>query len=313
MKLAFLAFLVAAPVTAPPPKMPPIRETQAPARSILFVGNSFTQGAFSPVQQYRADAVTDLNGTGIGGVPALFKTFAEQAGIDWSVALETQGGSTLAFHHDERRDRLHGRYDVVVLQEYSTLDPARPGDPASYDMNARRLARLVTGLNPTVEVLLMATWSRADQVYRSGTPWSGKPIEEMATELRAAANAIDRSSPEVDGVIPVGEAWNRAMRSGFADANPYDGVSAGQVSLWASDHYHGSVYGSYLQALTVFGRVTGIDPLTLGAGERAAAELGISKARVTRMQAIASAQLAAERRTTGRVRTAPPARAEQSR
>ena len=40
------------------------------ATSILFIGNSFTYGALASVQTYGADTVTDLNGTGIGGVPA---------------------------------------------------------------------------------------------------------------------------------------------------------------------------------------------------------------------------------------------------
>src|ERR1700752_4997353 len=43
------------------------------AETILFVGNSFTFGAETPlVQGYRPDTVTDLNHEGIGGVPALF-------------------------------------------------------------------------------------------------------------------------------------------------------------------------------------------------------------------------------------------------
>ncbi len=56
----------------------------APAqpRSILFVGNSFTFGAGSPVRAYRPDLVTDLNHEGIGGVPALFRTFADETGQD---------------------------------------------------------------------------------------------------------------------------------------------------------------------------------------------------------------------------------------
>ena len=43
------------------------------AKSILFVGNSFTYGELSPVKTYNANTVTDLNKTGVGGVPALFK------------------------------------------------------------------------------------------------------------------------------------------------------------------------------------------------------------------------------------------------
>lgn len=60
--------------------------TPVSAESILFVGNSFTFGAHSPVMRYRPDVVRDLNKEGIGGVPALFKTFAEQAGLDWTVS-----------------------------------------------------------------------------------------------------------------------------------------------------------------------------------------------------------------------------------
>ena len=52
-----------------------------PSRSILFVGNSFTFGADSDAMTYRKDSVTDLNGDGMGGVPALFKRFADQAGL----------------------------------------------------------------------------------------------------------------------------------------------------------------------------------------------------------------------------------------
>ena len=46
---------------------------------VTFVGNSFTQGAHSAARNWGADMVTDLNGAGYGGVPALFKLFAEQA------------------------------------------------------------------------------------------------------------------------------------------------------------------------------------------------------------------------------------------
>ena len=38
------------------------------ATKILFVGNSFTFGAHSPVHHMGAHRVTDLNGTGVGGV-----------------------------------------------------------------------------------------------------------------------------------------------------------------------------------------------------------------------------------------------------
>ena len=48
--------------------------TPAPAlaRTILFVGNSFTFDANSPVRRYHPERVADLNDEGTGGVPALF-------------------------------------------------------------------------------------------------------------------------------------------------------------------------------------------------------------------------------------------------
>lgn len=65
------------------------------ATSILFIGNSFTYGALASVQTFRGNTVTDLVGTSIGGVPALFKAFTQQAGLDYDVFLETQPGSNL--------------------------------------------------------------------------------------------------------------------------------------------------------------------------------------------------------------------------
>jgi hypothetical protein len=44
--------------------------------ALLFIGNSFTFAAGSPVQRWRAGLVNDLNHEGIGGVPALFASGA---------------------------------------------------------------------------------------------------------------------------------------------------------------------------------------------------------------------------------------------
>ncbi len=70
--------------------------------SVLFIGNSFTFGSGSAVRFYRADTVTDLNNLGIGGVPALFKSFTQQAGLDYDVYVETEPGSGLDFHLENR-------------------------------------------------------------------------------------------------------------------------------------------------------------------------------------------------------------------
>jgi hypothetical protein len=262
-------------------------EPRAAARTILFIGNSFTQGAHSAARNWRAGSVTDLNNAGYGGVPALFKLFTEQVGLDYHVSLETQGGKSLGFHYDERRQRFDRAWDVVVLQEFSTLDRDRPGDPGNYMRDVDRLARLFKARNPAVDIRLMASWTRADQTYTPKGRWYGKPVTAMAYDLRAAADKVRASNPAIADILPVGQAWNRALMEGVADPNPYDGIGYGQLDLWAYDHYHASVAGYYLSALVTFGAVTGRDPTTLGPDEKGADELGLSNAQAAALQRVA--------------------------
>lgn len=266
----------------------------AKARNILFVGNSFTFGANSPVRRYRPDQVTDLNREGIGGVPALFRTFAEEAGLDWTVSLETSPGKDLAFHLANKRALIDRSWDVVILQGYSTLDAERPGDPGRHVAAARALADLFHKRNPKAQVDLVSTWSRADLTYKPGGHWYGQPIPRMADDLDAASRKALADAPGLHKIVPVGSAWNRAMRDGLADPNPYDGLAFGQVSLWSWDQYHASAEGYYLEALMVFGTVTGIDPRTLDGKERAADDLGIDPKLATKLRAIAAAELTAQ-------------------
>ena len=273
-----------------------VRCGPASATSVLFVGNSFTYGAAAGgpnlVQPYGAGTVTDLNGTGTGGIPALFKSFTAQAGLSYEVSLETVGGTGLDYHYQNKLDLIARPWDRVVLQSYSTLDAATPGDPTKLIQYSALLAEAFHEQNPAVDIALMATWSRADQTYLPTGRWYGQPIEAMARDVQAGYQAADAASPLIDGVIPVGAAWNRAIEAGIADPNPYDGITPGRVNLWAPDAYHGSVHGYYLEALTVFGFVTGLDPLSLGAGERTAADLGITPGQAAALQRVAHDQLA---------------------
>jgi hypothetical protein len=264
------------------------------AANILFVGNSFTFAAGTPIMNYKANSVTDLNRNGTGGVPALFKSFTVQAGLDYDVFLETNPGVGIDWHLDHALEKIgQRRWDTVVLQSYSTLDSSHPGDPATLVRSVKRMAEFLKSKNAAVDVRLMSTWSRADQAYEPTGHWYGKPIDAMANDVRAGYDKAAAGSAIVKGVIPVGEAWGRAMRTGLADVNPYDGIDAGKVNLWNSDNYHASVYGYYLEALTIFGSITGRDPRSLGVGECAAADLGIAPAQAGALQKIAFDQLSA--------------------
>jgi len=163
----------------------------ASAESILFVGNSFTYGepagAQPVVQYYRPGTVTDLVGTGIGGVPSLFKAFTQQAGLNYDVSLETRGGSGLDFHYNTRLGLIDQPWDHVVLQSYSTLDASNPGDPAKLIQYSALLANALAAQNANVDLQLMATWSRA--LIEEGREWVAGGAEDAL--LAEAAALVD--------------------------------------------------------------------------------------------------------------------------
>src|ERR1700758_1097386 len=127
--------------------------TPATAKTILFVGNSFTFGANSAAHYYKPDTVTDLNGPGatgktVGGVPAFFKALTKEAGLDYTVSLETVGGKGMDYHFAEKRALLDKAWDVVVMHGYSTLDQAHPGDPALLISSAKVMTDMLRAKNP---------------------------------------------------------------------------------------------------------------------------------------------------------------------
>jgi hypothetical protein len=264
------------------------------AGSILFIGNSFTFGYGSAVRYYRSETVTDLNGGVQGGVPALFKAFTAQAGLNYDVYLETEPGVGIDWHLDHKLEAIGQRsWDAVVMHGYSTLDPKKPGDPGVLIESVRQMAGFLRSKNPKTDIRIMATWPRADQIYLPKGEWYGKSIETMAHDVREGYNQAAAGTADIK-VIPVGDAWVRAMRTGVADANPYDGIDADKINLWTYDGYHASTYGSYLAALLLFGNITGRDPRSLGDNECSGFELGLSGTQVGALQQVAYDQLAAE-------------------
>lgn len=277
-----------------------IGRADASGVNILFVGNSFTYGEASVARHYHRSDVHDLNPPDeshmtIGGVPAIFKQFTREAGLDYQVSLETEGGVGLDFHYNEKLALLDRAWDVVMLQSYSTLDANNPGDPALLVEYTAKFERVFHARNSNAKIFLDATWSRADLTYPDDTPWHGKPIQQMALDVEAGYEMARQTVPGIAGIVPVGLAWNRAFAAGIADPNPYDGITAGQIDLWASDHYHASDFGYYLEALLMFGKVTGRDPLSLGPKESVARDFNFTPEQTAALQQIARDELAAQK------------------
>ena len=262
------------------------------ATSVLFIGNSFTYGHGSAVRYYRANTVRDLNREGQGGVPALFKSFTQQVGLDYDVAIETRGGTGIDWHVQNRLSVITQQpWDIVVAHGFSTLDAKKPGNPEQLVQTALQLAQALQAKNPKADLRLEATFPRADETYGPKGAWYGKTIGDMAKDVRAGYDLAAKSSPAIKGVIPVGEAWVRAMDAGVADNNSLDGIDAGKLNLWSFDHYHASVAGYYLKGLVVFGALTLQDPRALGGNECSGFELGLSVPQVKALQQVAYEQL----------------------
>ncbi|RPI53678.1 MAG: PEP-CTERM sorting domain-containing protein, partial [Acidobacteria bacterium] len=98
-------------------------------------------------------------------------------------------------------------WDIVVMNGQSTLDLQKHGDPTKIVLTAKQLADFLHSRNPKVQIHLVATWSRADQTYPSTGAWFGKPIEQMARDVRAGNDKAAAGPPAITSVIPVGEAW----------------------------------------------------------------------------------------------------------
>ncbi len=172
--------------------------------------------------------------------------------------------------------------------------------------------------NAAADLYLFQTWARPNLINAPGAttidPRTGnatydptKPVpsfysnlESMTEELRAsyalaAALADDDGTKGITGIAPVGQAFLRAVQQGIATRDMYgsDALTDGLIDLWFNDGTHASKWGSYLAALTLFGTLTGLDPLSLGMDEIAARDLGISREEAFLLQSIASAELAA--------------------
>ena len=273
---------------------------------ILFVGNSFTHGYAAPVLNYNTTSVIDENfgqpsnspryesdGSGPwGGVPGIFKKFADQAGLAYTVHIEVINGVPLEYHYNNALAVIQdSRWDRVVLQELSTrpLPTNRSGDPSLFFDYSTRLEQAVHSANAAAKVYLYETWARADLTYLANQPYSGLPIDAMTADLHDAYYLAAAQNSRFEAVAPVGDAWLRAIQAGVATRNPY-APTAGQLDLWSS-YFHASKWGSYLSACVLFAQITGVDPRTLGAAEQAAADLGIAPADATALQRIAYEQV----------------------
>ncbi|UOQ55466.1 DUF4886 domain-containing protein [Hymenobacter cellulosivorans] len=274
------------------------QQTQPAPNTILFVGNSFLHGRYNPVFNYNPETITiervGKQKTGAwGGIPAIFKKFADQAGLAYEVHFQCINGESLKLHYDSARHTLQQpRWNTVVLQEHSMypLPARRSGRPDTFRDYSTRIEQAVHQANPAARLYFYQTWARADQTYLPGKAYSGLPLDSMTQDLHRGYYGAAQANGRFAGVAPAGDAWLRAMQAGVAMRNSYQ-PEAGKLNLWGEDHYHPSRWGAYLNACVLFGEITGYDPRRLGPNEQAAAALGISPADAASLQRVAAEQV----------------------
>ncbi len=194
--------------------------------------------------------------------------------------------------------------------------PAVPSPAAgTCDNTTNRNLGANANASAATEIYLQQTWARPNLINAPGATtidgatgsasYSGPPapsyfstLEAMTAEMTAGVSSVanyadDDGSAGLKGIIPVGQAFLTAVQAGHATRNMYaaDALTDSLIDLWFNDGTHASVAGSYLSALTTFGSVTGLDPARFGAGERAAAALGLSAREALLLQSVASFQL----------------------
>ncbi len=198
--------------------------------NFLFIGNSYTHYNDMPEQ--------------------IFAKILDAAGYDATVTRITKGGWYLidsAKSTDEVGAKVDSafklrNYDYVVLQEQSTCPAATP---AKFYTGVRNLAAKVVADGATP--ILYGTWGRKEG--HSVLKENGWTNESMTWMISAAYEAIGAE-------LGIDVAY-----AGLAFFDVYNNNK--NINLYDEDLTHPNATGSYLAAMTIFAKITGVDPTTV--------------------------------------------------
>ena len=221
---ALIALLVAAALSSP------MARAQAAPQTILFYGNSFTNGS--------------------GGVPFIVRGIAAAAGRPTpNVENAAVDGQTLGYHRTSNTAVIANpldfaepagfKWDAVVMQGYST-ESTHIGDVAKFRADAVGLYNNVKAHSPAVRPVLFETWARSPghSFYPATFPNAAAMQAEVRTAYAQARGDVAAAVPPGTParVAPVGDAFE----------------NAGWSNLYASDLYHANNRGSLLAALVLY-------------------------------------------------------------
>lgn len=227
------------------------------AEAKAFVGSNPTRSASRPPD--AEVQMTVARHRRVPVVPATFARLAASGGHPVETTMIAPGGAFLADHAakpDVAAAIAGTRWFAVVLQEQSQV-------PAS--ASARDAQMLPASSSLVAEIraaggvpYLLETWA-----HRDGWPEQGLDRAAMQAAIDASyAQVADRTA---SFVVPVGDAWQRALAE-----DP-------SLVLWQDDGSHPTPAGTYLAACVLYGVVWHATPVGLpdtgGLAAAVAAEL----------------------------------------
>lgn len=196
--------------------------------NILFIGNSYTHYNDMPEQ--------------------IFSKVISSAGYKANVTRITKGSWYLLYHADENNSGTgakvdealkKNKYDFVVIQEQSTAPIL---EPEKFYTGARNLVAKIRANGATP--IFYGTWGRkVGHKVLTENNWTN---ESMTWMLAAAYDAIGK------------ELGVDVAQVGFSFFDVY--TNNKKINLYNGDLTHPSAAGSYLAALTIFAKMTGMDP-----------------------------------------------------
>ena len=247
----------------------PGQPKSTPLQHILFVGDSFTHGRYTPVRLYNSGGVQDSTAgsdlvfdenfgqTGVreeskeesgpwGGIPGIFAEFAVESGLKYDVHIEAISETSLHKNYAAASAVIdQSKWNAVVLQELSVLplpsalSQSSISDPGEFCSAVQTIEQGVHAAAPIANVYLYETWPPADiaEANSGSTSSAGfsaaytQSLLNTAVDYHNAYYSAAAHDGQIAAVAPAGEAWVRAWAEEIANPNPFTSASNLPV-LW---------------------------------------------------------------------------------
>jgi len=238
-------------------------QPEAPLQRILFVGDSFTHGRYTPVRQYNGNGTNNnLTGSNLvfdenygltgarkelepgpyGGIPGIFAEMASESGQNYDVHIEAISATSLDKNFAAASGVIaQSKWNAVVLQELSSrplpysLTKDATSDPSNFCSTVETIEKAVHQASSAAKIYLYEPWPRADlaTTLSGGDTSSANFNSAYLKNLSVLADAnhnVYYSAALHDGniaaVAPTGDAWVNAWAANVAAPSPYTTISA---------------------------------------------------------------------------------------